>query len=144
MIVIAVDPGRGTGLARWNLYQDARPTSMEVFSRVQVGAIVQKWMPPARAVTVICERYTMNNKLKSAQPDALMISGAIEFLADRPHTVLVWQLVADAKKMIKDALLKKLGLYQSTKDGHANDAMRHMLLWLARTHPERYASLIDM
>jgi hypothetical protein len=140
--LIAVDPGKGTGMAMWNTQADNTFVSFELFTREGVYGWLDAVLIPSDDVHVICERYIMTPGAKTSQPDALMLMGAVEAFAYRARLPLHWQLPEPAKKRAPNAVLRRLGWYQNTKDGHANDAARHLLEWLAHNDPERFVQMI--
>lgn len=145
MIVIAVDPGLVTGIAWW--IPDLSPTpGCGEFSKKNVGSVLEGLLQgkDPESVIVVCEKYVLLPGVKSAQPEALMFMGVVEFLCQKYGVKLVWQFPRDAKKMCTDGFLRKTGWYMKTKDGHANDAMRHVGLWLALNQPEEFAKLIGI
>lgn len=146
MMIIAIDPGKGTGIAyfdtetkdQWAGEYDYAEVAPKVETLIRYGA--------RRRVTVkvICEKYVMTPGPKSSQPDALMHMGAIEWICRQENVSLTWQFPGPAKDTVSDAILRKLGWYRKTKDGHANDARRHVLLWLANNRTEMYADMIGI
>ncbi len=130
-VIVAVDPGGTTGLALW--------------SRT-VGLSLRELDDPAHAVDwladiagqidygiFVVERYiiTPATAKMSQQHDALEIIGAIKYLVRKHGHDLVMQTPAEAKKFSTDAKLKNIGWYQPGQ-GHARDASRHALLFLAK------------
>ena len=82
---------------------------------------------------IVCEdfRITMQTAKKSAQPDALKIIGALDYLAFRDGAKFVLQTPADAKRFATDDRLRKAGLWTPGRR-HANDAARHLFLYLCK------------
>jgi hypothetical protein len=145
MIIIAIDPGLVTGMAISRNGETPAPCEVPYadFGTVLKGWIsVNQW--PRASLVVVCEKYVMTPGIKSSQPEALMLMGVTEFLCQQYGVKLVWQFPRDAKKMCPDSFLRQAGWYQKTKDGHANDAMRHVGLWMAHNQPEEFAKLIGI
>ena len=149
MIIIGVDTGLYTGMAFWNTKLSEKPTAVEV-PYIETGTRLNLWLAstlalePNTKIHVACERYVMTSGVKSAQPEALMGMGAVEYICHAYGVPLRWQFPRDAKKRAPDSLLRQLGWYQRTKDGHANDAQRHILEWMACSYPEEFAHLIGI
>jgi hypothetical protein len=77
------------------------------------------------------------------QPEALMAIGALEYVLTLRGITLRQQPRAEVKKAIPDTLLRRLGWYKKTKDGHANDAARHVGFLVLQTHPELWLRLTN-
>lgn len=156
MIIIGADPGLWSGLAWWD-FKMPQPVSTEV-PYEKTGQVVEEWLhrfyfqteaqrimgDPTARIVIACEKYTMTPGVKTAQPHSLMGMGAIEYIAYKRETTLVWQYPTNAKKTAPDQLLRKLGWYVKSKDGHANDAIRHILLWTKINDPARFADMIGI
>ncbi len=138
-LVIAVDPGGTTGLSFWSppgllTVPDlsSEPRQREFWP--QMVEDITGWCRHIPHVVIVCETFKITNatvKL-SQQTDALEIIGALKFVAHlyNPGPV-VMQTPADAKRFSSDARLKAAGFWRPG-EGHANDASRHLLLWLAK------------
>jgi len=57
--------------------------------------------------------------------------GAMRLIADHGGVQFVRQTPAQAKSFATDDKLRKLGWFSPTPGGHANDATRHLLVYLA-------------
>jgi hypothetical protein len=55
--------------------------------------------------------------------ESLYFNGWISI--EYPETI--FQTASQAKDLVTDAMLHHLGWYKKTKDGHANDAARHLV-----------------
>lgn len=148
MIIIGVDPGLVSGMAYWDTRIMEKPNAVEV-PYVETGDRLFKWLYSVNArrdVHVACERYVImsGGGPKTAQPEALMGMGAVEYVARSLHFPLSWFFPVDTKRIAPDKVLRQLGWYQDTKDGHANDAMRLVLKWYADNCPNDFAELVDL
>lgn len=78
---------------------------------------------------VVCESFTIaaHTAKKTRQYWSLESIGAIRWACMKAGVSFTLQSPADAKGFATDAKLKALGWYTPTKDGHANDAARHLL-----------------
>ena len=100
---------------------------------------------PERAdLTVRSERYTIptGRSVVTAQLDAIMCNGALDWLLTQREVSFRLHPRAEPKKIANDAVLKKLGWFRQTKDGHANDAARHVGFHLLESHPELWFHLL--
>lgn len=139
-LVVAVDPGGTTGLATYREGGLPFVSDGSVFASSQVDRRLD--VPDALAamalhgcpMVVVVERFIINaaTARKSAQPDALLVCGALEYMSHRNGWTFILQKPADAKTFSTDDKLKSLGWYRPGM-GHANDAARHLLLALVRS-----------
>lgn len=141
--VLAVDPGKATGVALFSYQTGSEPVlewSKEVeadeFAEVIRGVL---WAPEKKQhLTVVCERFIINSQtVKNSQaPFSLEQIGILkQCLLDsgRPMDDIYFQSPADAKAMFDNPKLKKLGYWHVGGAGHALDAIRHGLLKLVKT-----------
>jgi hypothetical protein len=149
MILIGIDPGNVTGMALWNtaLYDAPHAWFEEPYETV--GLQFRQWLAHKDTVSrqnikVGVEKYTMTPGVKTAQPAALMTMGVIEDLCRWDGISWHYHLPATTKKQVSNALLRKLGWWTPTKDGHVNDALRLVLCELSRVDPQRYADLVGL
>jgi hypothetical protein len=130
-VVVAVDPGGTTGIALWT------PPMGLSLKEVRGGDKAVDWLADiARQVGhahFVVERYiiTPATAKMSQQHDALEIIGALKFLIRKYGHTLTMQTPAEAKAFSTDKKLKNVGWYQPGQ-GHARDASRHALLFLAK------------
>lgn len=127
MIIQAFDPGRVCGVAVYD-------TMKQYY--VNFGA----YETPTPAVlsdahVVIVEKFQVDGRTAkmSQQPDALKQIGAIEATCRELRIPVVFQMPSVAKKFSTDDKLKALGWHNKTKDGHSNDAARHLLRYLVKS-----------
>lgn len=134
LTVLAIDPGKMTGWATWwcgsfSAGQDDRDhflPRVEVFLRAARSGGVD---PHIAIERFVIGPATLKN---SQQTDALEIIGAVKYIATLHKATVDMQTPADAKRFATDARLKRLELYKGSKFDHANDATRHLVVWLAR------------
>lgn len=147
MIILGIDPGQVTGMAWWDLDKEA-PTQWREEPSETVGEALRLWFSWASVakapVRVAVERYTITPGIKTAQPAALMTMGVIEDQCRQHCIPFAYYQPATTKKQVSNTLLRKLGWWTPTKDGHANDALRLCLVQLAHTDPQRYADLVGL
>lgn len=144
--VIGVDPGKFTGVAHWTrdkfystelAYEDVVP---------YVRGILEQVQRDGDRVFVGCQRFYVGptTHKKSAQPHAMQLQGALETLClqfDFP--IFELQDSASAHKVGRDSELRRLNMWKQTRDGHANDAARHVLLTLLRFQPNELKHLLE-
>jgi hypothetical protein len=106
---------------------------------------VERWCRSQEApyVSIGSERYTIptGRSVMTPQLDAIMCNGAVDWLTTQREVTFVLQPRAEVKKLVPDSLLKKLGWYKKTKDGHANDAARHAGFMLFSSRPGLWLQL---
>lgn len=147
-LVLAVDPGKATGVAFFEYNGQSDSPVLLRSLEVQPGEFapaIRSIMDEAygRAasedleVAVVCERFTINAQtVKNSQaPFSLEQIGVLkQILRDRglPDDGIYWQSPADAKTMFPNPAIKKVGVWHKGGEGHALDAIRHGLLFLAK------------
>jgi hypothetical protein len=127
MRLVAFDPGGTTGICTW---QDG------VWSLSQIGPgphYLGLWdrLHLLRPDTIICESFEFR---QSKQRDNInLISreyiGVVRLFGILYDTPVVFQTASAAKSFVSDEKLKVMGLYE-VGQRHANDATRHMVLYL--------------
>lgn len=85
---------------------------------------------------VVCEDYriTPQTLKKTWQPFSLWQIGLLHYLCQVHDVEFLLQTAAEAKGFSTDAKLKAMGWYNATSGGHANDALRHLMLALVKEH----------
>ena len=152
MIVVGVDPGKITGIAVWQSLQELEKTiGMRMWTVTEVGNTqvlpTIRWLLRDRKPTAIaCERFIQGTGRRpmSFQGDALHITGEVSGFASSLGVPFVRQLPGPAKKIALDSVLRNLGCYTVSKDGHANDACRQVIRYLADSYPDVFAELIGI
>jgi hypothetical protein len=136
--ILAIDPGKVTGMALFSLESASEPVlewSKEL-EQDEVAEAVRSvlWAPEKRfQLDVVCERFIINlQTAKNSQaPYSLEVIGIIkQCLKDngRPMDDIFFQAPADAMNMFDNKKLKKLEYWHVGGGGHALDAIRHALL----------------
>lgn len=123
MRVLALDPGKTTGLVEWSP-KDFLIT--QVAGRFDLYDYIEL-LPPFDIVVI--ENYVPRSGALSLQYDALYITGHLEAECQRGMIPFYKQEVSAAKGWATDAKLKKLGWWVKGQD-HARDALRHLMLFL--------------
>jgi len=141
--VLAVDPGKTTGMALFSRQIDSEPVlewSKEL-EQEEVAEAVRSvlWAPDKRYhLDVVCERFIINAQTvrNSQAPYSLEVIGIVkQCLKDngRPMDDIYFQAPADAMNMFDNKKLKKLDYWHVGGGGHALDAIRHALLRYVKT-----------
>lgn len=148
-LLLAVDPGETTGWAVYDLDAGAlipsdRPRQAPYLEFLLRTDEFSAHFP--RRATVVVERFTVTTQTAkhSAQPHALRVTGALEYLAHRDGQDFdaTSQPPAAAMKLADNDVLRGLGWYRRGEE-HANDALRHVVLWLAREGRIQPSKLLD-
>jgi hypothetical protein len=149
VILIGIDPGNVTGMAQYDTAHE-RPMLFLEEPYETVGLRLRQWLSYKDVVgrgniKVGVEKYTMISgpRPKTAQPAALMTMGVVEDLCRWDGVEWHYHLPSTTKEK-GNALLRKIGWWTPTKDGHVNDAYRVILCELAHRDPERYADLVGL
>lgn len=134
--ILAVDPGKATGMALISLESGSEPV-LEWSDELQQ----EEYAKPIRSyleayggdLEVVCERFTINAQtVKNSQaPYSLEQIGILKqclFDVGRVAEEVKFQSPADAKAMFPNEALKFLGYWHRGGEGHALDAIRHALL----------------
>ena len=140
-VVVGVDPGGTTGIGLWS-----RPVGLSLREIADPADAVDWLAQMAFAIphaVFVVERYiiTPATAKMSQQHDALEIIGAVKYVARQHGHGLVMQSPSEAKSFATDAKLKRIGWYEKGQ-GHARDASRHVLTFLARQGIIDLATLI--
>lgn len=141
--VLAIDPGKATGMALFRHTNGEEPKliwSIEV-QQEEYAAPIRGALDAAKVmnmeIDIVCERFTINAQTakKSQAPFSLEQIGILkQCLLDvgRATTDIYFQSPADAKAMFDNPKLKKLEYWHVGGEGHALDAIRHGLLHIIR------------
>lgn len=139
-LVLAVDPGKATGWATYDLINDSI-TYGEVEGRFAFYDFVHELAISTGAdMEIVCESWDVRedtNKF-SRQSDPYLIWGYLEGFAYHKGFKFKDQPPA-FKSFGNDPVLAAIGWKVVTPEGHARDAMRHLLKYLVTDyrHPEQ-------
>lgn len=146
MIIVGVDPGKVTGIAMFvRTLRAGDLIHAEEVPAAQAGTFLRQWTAGIHDKEMIwaVEKYVMlPSRAKTAQPDALTVTGVVQGLAVGSR--YVEQMAGPVKRLASDRVLKKLGWWQPTPDGHANDAKRQIVFAMAQYYPSSYAELLGI
>jgi hypothetical protein len=140
--VLAVDPGKASGIVFMSLEDDAPKKIASIEAQPHefaqnIDLFLDGWKQRGD-FTVVCERFTINAQTvrNSQAPYSLEQIGVLKHLCrvrNYDTESIIFQSPADAKAMFPNEALKKIGAWHVGGEGHANDAMRHALLRLVKT-----------
>lgn len=135
-IIYGVDPGKMTGVCVVQTSDDN--SSMTILSHAELDvesfvSHVEEWAP--RSDVVVCEKFTVNARTARTtfQPYSLEVIGMVRsalIRAGRGPESLILQAPSAAKNVASNDALRDLGLWYRGGAGHANDAARHVALYL--------------
>lgn len=139
--VLAVDPGKATGMAFFTMEKGQEPVMVwsGEFQQDEYAAPIRKELAEAEkngySVDIVCERFTINAQTvrNSQAPYSLEQIGILKQCmmdAGMPADDINFQSPANAKAMFTNEKLKKIGYWHKGGEGHALDAIRHGLLHL--------------
>lgn len=137
MKIIAVDPGKmcglfifvtTTGIVCWD---ELPPYGL--ITEVNRQMLISRNI--SQPVAVVSERYTFTSVKMTPQYDAIETNGALRYITTRWGVRFTLQSRAEKTKVTNE-ILKRVGWYSATPDGHANDAARHALLSVTRLFPD--------
>ncbi len=134
--ILAVDPGVSTGLAWYRLPGKGEETGeflgASVLSRAQFEDRAYETLnkDSEDEYVVVCERFVISGRSNKVvrYNDSLEIIGLLRFLCRRNGWRFKEQSASDAMNFCTNDKLKKLKMY--TRNDHARDATRHLVLYL--------------
>lgn len=137
-LIIAVDPGKMTGVCVLRMVDDADPVMMHSceLSVVEFAPYIRGIFNEQHhksSLDIVCERFTITPQTgkNSQAPWSLEQIGILKQICrdnEIDEDSITWQLPANAMTMFSNEKLKRLGYWHRGGDGHANDAIRHALL----------------
>lgn len=121
-MIVALDPGRTTGWATYDLGEH-----MHAGQWVEPLSVYSE-LSDMRPTLIVCESFLFRQKIKIDFTPVEVI-GVVKLFCYQSGIELVMQTPSQAKHFFTDDRLKERGLYQAGQP-HANDATRHMLYYL--------------
>ena len=131
--VLAVDPGKKTGLSLWVVNHSGAPPLVAELPWPEFPAYVDEVTTRYGGdLDVVCESFTITvQTAKNTQaPWSLEGIGVCRYLTARSGCGFTVQAPSSAKNFSSDERLRRLGWW-SPGHGHGNDASRHLLLYVA-------------
>lgn len=137
-LVIAIDPGKVTGMALWDPRVPTVVTTREVAKPVEVARIVNSCRNDRYGkIEVVSEKFTISQRtLKTALSlDALDINGWLKIDSQAHGYPYKEQAVQkNSNSFASDDKLQALGWFDKTPDMHAVDATRQLVVYLRSAH----------
>ena len=139
-IILAVDPGKATGMACFSHIAGEEPELVwsGEYQQNEYAEPIREVLKAYPDTEIVCERFTINAQtVKNSQaPFSLEQIGILKQCmldAGRNTDDIYFQAPADAKAMFDNKKLKTLEYWHRGGEGHALDAIRHGLLRLVKT-----------
>lgn len=143
--LLCLDPGKASGVAlldTTSLQEDGGApvtivTSAELQPEDLDGWLMEQFaraIEEGAALEAVCEAFliTPQTGKNSFAPWSLMKIGVLDFLCRMYGVPFKLQTPADAKSFVSNQRLRDLELWHRGGAGHANDALRHGVLYLIR------------
>jgi hypothetical protein len=142
-IIIAVDPGKTTGISILQIKVGEEPVLLDSnelvitdFAPYMRNQFERFWIGPHEPsinMEIVCERFTINAQTvrNSQAPWSLEQIGVMKQICrdyNYSEEKIIWQQPADAMNMFNNEKLKRLGYWHRGGKDHANDSIRHALL----------------
>jgi hypothetical protein len=141
---LSIDPGTTTGIAWWDSATDGfgalQIRGRRTFQRYLLDdwhlGFGEMWETTPDDLEVIAERWDVRKDThgKSAQEDPRYILGGLDLVCYLQEIPYHEQTPAQAKSFCGNDKLRTLGWYTGG-EGHADDAARHLVTFLAK-HPK--------
>lgn len=133
MHIVSFDPGKLTGFADWEdgkLLETRELTTEDVYTWC-AGIFAGEFFAPD---VIVCEAYVISQRTVrgSAQPWSLELIGLLRFVAYETASKFELQQASAAKSFATNDRLKANGFWHVGGEGHANDALRHLVLYLVK------------
>lgn len=146
--LLGVDPGKTTGMC---LLDTSNPMNPVVLwsGEFNVKDFYQKAEETVEAhymegLEIVCENFiiTQATAKKGQAPWSLRGCGVMEFLSMKFNCPFTLQKPVDAKNFSTNAKLRLAGFWHVGGEGHANDALRHCMLYLVTKNQKWAKNLI--
>jgi hypothetical protein len=127
-LLIAVDPGVVTGLAYWTPDTAGIPAFYEL-TEIDAMDLVTNWLhvaqDPSTSALVVCEDFVPRGGALTWFPESLHQIGYLKHLCRRMGIPYRLQQVKNAKGMMTDEKLKRLGWHRPALDAYRPDITSH-------------------
>jgi hypothetical protein len=132
--ILALDPGQTTGWALWTFGNDPEKLGMPQSGQEDFTGtmrLMNNVITTYPGAQIVAEMFIIgpNTVKKSQAPWSLEVIGCARWAALSTGRELKLQQASSAKRFSADWRLKQLSWYRPGK-GHANDALRHLLLYM--------------
>jgi hypothetical protein len=137
-ILVSLDVGKVTGAAVWIHTMPTDIIATEIPTRYDVRDFVKNIYESDYKLSIACENFVISERtIKTAQDhNALRLIGWLDLWCEEHQVPFTLRTAAAAKSFATNDKLKALDWYVPTKDGHANDAVRHALIEIRASYPE--------
>ena len=135
MLVAAIDPGLMTGAALVR-FDTPEGCTLETSTELEFGRVMlwcETFLPMADRVVV--EKFLITKKTisNSQAPWSLETQGVVRAVSLRIRDQDVeLQTPAEAKSLVDNKMIRRLGLWHRGGEGHARDAIRHAITYAIR------------
>jgi hypothetical protein len=129
--LLAIDPGLATGVSYIDLSDPDNPVklwSVEVTTEEFYDKIEDLVARPETHVVI--ERYKIGEDATDS-PWSLELIGIVKLQCYKNKKILDIQKPSDAKEFATNDKLKAVGFWHVGGEGHANDSLRHAMIWIA-------------
>lgn len=139
--LLAIDPGLMTGLSFLDITDPDNPEVMwtlEAEVEDFYNAIDEVISHYAENLVVVIENFiiTVETAKKAQAPWSLRGYGAVQFLCMKHGVKLNHYSPSEAKNFSTNEKLKKAEFWHVGGAGHANDSLRHAMLYLSKKNPK--------
>ena len=143
--LFSCDPGLVSGVSVLHWTPEHGVTKVESFegSLAEVGEMAEAFLVlhnPERA-EMVSERFVITTRTgELANPDwSLKVNGMLEWLIWKHwglpgDQTLVYQGASEAKRLVPNTVLRRVGIWHKGGAGHARDALRHGVYRYATAH----------
>ena len=139
-MILSIDPGKATGVATYDADHGGFD-SYEIEGRYALAGHVSdnSWDE------VVCEDFVISQRTIKTTPqkDPLRIIGWLDIWCEELGVPFTLQTAGQAKSFATDAKLKHVGWFTKEGEGHANDAARHLLVYLVAKYPQQAMKLLE-
>ena len=132
--ILCIDPGGTTGIAIFNVSEDSEP---RLWEHLQIPNGTKGFIdffrenePLYNWKKIVCESFTLRTGVKFPDLTPVYIIGALEAMVKDSVEVVLQS--PSLKGLCDDDRLKSIGMHQRG-NGHANDAIRHGIIYLRNT-----------
>lgn len=143
-MILAVDPGKLSGIALVECDPVRVAWSHELDWFDTIDKVNATLAAQPQGLTLVAEGFliTAATAKKTAAPWSLEALGAMRWLCYKYDVEFVMYTSGEAKEFSDNNRLRHVGLWHRGGAGHANDALRHAVLHLAKTQPSFLRSLV--
>lgn len=144
--ILGIDPGLATG---WGLIDCIDPDTPVVLESLELtveefyGKIEDTVMAHRSDLVIVVENFLITEKTGklTQQPFSLWLIGVCNYLSWKYDVEIVLQKPAE-KPFATNERLRAVGFWHVGAEGHANDAFRHLMIYLANKNPRWVKKLV--